>query len=278
MIIHDYYIDRSFGPSCRFDYEEVFDDYETRSSSKHQRNHRGAMVPACIARVDASDSDSDSDAEMKLCSRSASHCYRAPSEQFAESNPISKVMRPRNNCRSVSFDGGCMPTQLFDRRRRSMSIPLAVPKQVRVNSALEISDVCPPPESSPILLPSLEYSEKHSSIASDTSSPFTFNSGFDFKKCVAFINESKCNLITASSIISSPLSRKSMNFLDPPEFRDCFGSLREPLELHSHLPARQEQYRAIGPVVRTNEVGHIFISLFNLQLAHNFMSNFLFCS
>ena len=216
-------------------------------------------MPACITRVDASDSDSDSEAELKLCSRSTSQCYRAPPAQFAESNPISKLLRPRNKNRSVSFDGGCMPTQLFDRRKRSLSIPLAIPGQVRMNCAIEISTASPPLDSPP--QSQLESSGDSSSgrgnissIASDTSSPFTFNSGFDYKKCVAFINESKCTLMNASSMIGSPLSPKSINSIDPPGFRDCFGTLREPLVLHSHLPARQEQYRAIGPVVRTNEV------------------------
>ena len=216
-------------------------------------------MPTCITRVDASDSDSDSEAELKLCSRSTSQCYRAPPARFAESNPISKLLRPRNKNRSVSFDGGCMPTQLFDRRKRSLSIPLAIPGQVRLNCAIEISTASPPLDSPP--QSQLELSGdisrecgKSSSIESDISSPFTFNGGFDYKKCVAFINESKCTLMNASSMISSPLSTKSTNSFDPPGFRDCFGTLREPLVLHSHLPARQEQYRAIGPVVRTNEV------------------------
>ena len=83
---------------------------------------------------------------------------------------------------------------------------------------------------------------------------------FSFQKCAELVNDRICNAVQQKAIeLLSPISaftkRSILDSPDGSDFRDCFGNIRERLNLISHIPARQDQYRAIGPVVRSNEVG-----------------------
>ena len=249
----------SSGSSCRFEYEEVFGP--SGASSTPKRNKRGLST---AAPMDICDSDSESDSELASCSTGNTHCLRTSPTSFVESNPLSKLLLPDKQGRSVAFDGGCLPLPLLFERRRNVQTISQSPMSVHPLKSDDSKS-----------LEELITEESHTKLQSFASQPsilasaikvcdriltptlsrstFTLPGTSDYKKYADFIRESRDgvkNVNTARLVAKT----STVGFPGGADYKDCFGSPREPLLLQSPIAARNDQYRAIGPVVRSNEV------------------------
>jgi hypothetical protein len=265
----------------RFEYGDVFEERGSQKRGRARKNNRRLLAPSCITPVDVSDSDSDSgsssesnadsDENNKVDSGSSNRslCFQVSRTNFAQSNPLSNASRTidRKN-RSVSFDASCLPIpKIFDRRKRSQSISL-LPSLSTADSMTAVGQnevtsshaECEPSFTSRATDTVSLSSKTEANDSSVESVPRDDASSFSFQKCAGLVNDRICNAVQQKAIeLLSPISaftkRSILDSPDGSDFRDCFGNLRERLNLISHIPARQDQYRAIGPVVRSNEVG-----------------------
>ena len=249
----------SSGSSCRFEYEEVFGP--SGASSSQKRSQRGLST---AAPTDICDSDSESDSELASCSTSNTHCLRTSPTSFVESNPLSKLLLTDKQDRSIPFDGGCLPLPLlFERRRKVQAISKSSvsghpPQADDLKSLGELiieeshttlhSFACQPS----ILASAIKVCDKILT-PTQSKSTFTFPGTSDYKKYPTFIRESRDgekNINTARLVAKT----STVGVPGGADYKDCFGSPREPLLLQSPIATRNDQYRAIGPVVRSNEV------------------------
>lgn len=269
-------IDCNSNSPNRFEYGEVFEERGSQKQGHRRKSNRRILAPSCITPVDvsASDSDSDSSSEPDFDSdkkdraepgsSNRSLCFQVSRTNFSQSNPLSNPLRTQGKKnRSVSFDASCLLIpQIFDRRNRSQSTSQldTSPLQATTNGFIALGQD--------------ELTQSHvehisSSLADCGTTDFNDSStqidsrddayNFSFQKCAGLVNERICNVVQQKAIeLLSPISafnkKKIVDSPDGSEFRDCFGNLRERLNLISHIPARQDQYRAIGPVVKGNEV------------------------
>ena len=259
------------GTSSRFEYEEVFGCKGEQESlgkksvtNEQQRSRLQNRVSNCITPISVNDSNSDSDSDAELESRktSRSRCFQMSSTSFEQTNPISKIFQPEKKARSVSFDGRCLPMpQLFDRRGRSQSVS-------QVHQSRKSSDIseavlqensddggCSQSSCPAKTIPQPQNAEEldvtQQSIAS---TPYTFSNAFDYTRCVGF---NAISFNSADKFLSTESPRTPKSLFDSSgelQLRDCYGNAREALVLHSHIVARQDQYNAIAPVIRSNEV------------------------
>lgn len=233
--------------------------------NEQQRSRSQSIASNCITPTylnSESNSDSDSDVELESRRSSRSRCFQMPSSSFEESNPLSKLHQPERKPRSVSFDGGCLPIpQIFERRSRSHS--LSQPHQHHHKSSQNSADIL---EAAPQLYSDHEDSGQSSSRKSksqplpredvdrvkDSVLPTVADSAFDYKRCVGFTSSKSTDKYLWAQSPSTPKSTSDSS--GELQLRDCFGNSREALVLRSHIPVRQDQYNAIAPIIRSNEV------------------------
>jgi hypothetical protein len=276
----------------RFEYDEVYKGEQQNhdckvAANEQQRSHSQNLVSNCITPANLrseSNSDSDSDVELESRKTSRSHCFQMSSSSFEESNPLSKRHQVERKARSVSFDGGCLPIpQIFERRSRSRSVSQSHQHKSSSNSAdtLEATlQVCSDHEdgnqiSSPMKSISQPLSNEDLNgvdltLPSVANTPYAFENAFDEKRCVGFTSSKSTDRFLSTVAPSTPKSASDSS--GELVLRDCFGNSREALVLRSHIPARQNQYNAIAPIIRSNEV--IIFSCSKLiskfQLSHFF--------
>jgi hypothetical protein len=275
----------STGIMSPFEYDEVYKGEQQNHgciavANEQQRSRSQTLVSNCISPTNLhseSNSDSDSDVELESRRTSRSRCFQMSSSTFEESNPLSKLHPAEKKARSVSFDGGCLLIpQIFERRSRSQSV--SEPHQHKsssnstdvLESTLQVhSDHADgSPSSSPMKSKSLPLSyedlngvkDKDLILPSVASTPYSFENAFDYKRCVGFTSSKSTHRFLSAEAPSTPksMSDSSGEIL----LRDCFGNSREALVLRSHIPARQDQYNAIAPIIRSNEV-----AIFNVAIS-----------
>lgn len=244
-----YCVADSSGSSCRFEYEEVFGPNGPNSSQKGVQRSLYAGAP-----TDISDSDSEADFDIASCSTANTHCLRTSPTSFIESNPLSKLLVADKQGRSATFDGGCLPLPLLFERKKKLQTTAALRQQFRPQDDLNRSNT---KIQSPEYLPSSPVSTEKILDAiltpAEPGGTISFLGTSDYKKYTSFMKDSRGG---AKSINATRLIAKTstVGFPGGADYKDCFGSPREPLLLQSPIAARNDQYRAIGPVVRSNEV------------------------
>ena len=217
---------------------------------------RGNLIPTSLSPVEISDSGSEPDVE--IASSDISDIPYIPTLPYAEIGRQNK---------SASFDGGCIPLPLlFERRNRLLSMPAPI-EPIRLAPDDELDTAKLPSTANSKLSEPLPLSSGVPSTPETIQKPpesrssFGFTSEFDYSKFASF---SRC-VLDSSKVGRLTPKVKTVGFPGGADYKDCFGSLREPLVLHSHIAARNEQYRSIGPVVRSNEVVLVMSSLNILQ-------------
>lgn len=268
----------STGTLYRFEYDEVYghkgeqQNHGCKATNEQQRSRSQTLVSDCVAPVNLnleSNSDSDSDVELESRRNARSRCFQMSSSSFEESNPLSKLHRTERKTRSVSFDGGCLPIpQMFERRSRSQSVLQPYQDKSSRNSAdiLEATvQIHSDHEDKSQFSSSIKFKsqplnnevldgvkDKDSIQPSVASTPYSVDKAFDYKRCIGFTSSKSTDRFLSGESPNTPKSTSDSSA--ELQLRDCFGNAREALVLRSILPARQEEYNAIAPIIRSNEV------------------------
>jgi hypothetical protein len=279
----------STGIMSRFEYDEVYKGEQQNHgciavANEQQRSRSQTLVSNCISPTNLhseSNSDSDSDVDLESRRTSRSRCFQMSSSTFEESNPLSKRHPADRKARSVSFDGGCLPIpQIFERRSRSQSVLEPHEHKSSLNSAdvlestlqVHSDNADGSQSSSPMKSKSQPLSnedlngvkDKDLILPSVASSPYSFENAFDYKRCVGFTSSKSTHRFLSAEAPSTPKSTSDST--SEILLRDCFGNSREALVLRSHIPARQDQYNAIAPIIRSNEVVIFNIAISSMKL------------